>query len=99
MERLDRPRAEGEGRPWDRFLTAADRAYVAAHPAPRKGIGQRPLVLLLDLYRGAFGDAPQPLLEAVRTWPASCGTAGREALPRIRRLLEATRTLGVRSSM
>lgn len=96
---MDRPRAEGEGRPWDRFLTAADRAYVAAHPAPRKGFGHRPLVLLLDLYRGAFGDGPQPLLEAFRTWPTSCETAGWEALPRILRLLEAARALGVRSSL
>ena len=80
---------------WDAFLTERDRAYTAAHPTGRKGVGDRPCLLLLDLYRGAFGDRPEPLLEAVRTWPASCGEAGWAALPSIRRLLEAARAAGV----
>ena len=81
-------------RVWDRFLTDQDRAHVAQAPAIRKGTGERPAVLLVDLYRGAFGDRPEPLLEAVRTWPASCGLAGWTALPHIQRLLAAARERG-----
>ena len=82
-------------RVWDAYLTERDRAYVAANPAPRKGAGRRPCLLLLDLYRGAFGDEPAPLLEAVRTWPASCGEAAWAALAPIRQLLEAARAVAV----
>jgi nicotinamidase-related amidase len=49
----------------------------------------------VDLYRWVFGDQPQPLLEAIETWPGSCGTAGWEALPHIQALLGEARRLGV----
>jgi nicotinamidase-related amidase len=80
---------------WDRFLTERDRAHVARHPAVRKGVGGRPALLLLDLYRWVFGDRPEPLLDAIATWPASCGLAGWEALPHIQRLLGEARALGI----
>src|SRR4051812_47027687 len=51
---------------------------------------------MCDLYRGAFGDRPLPLLESVREWPASCGLVGWTALPHIQRLLAETRALGIR---
>jgi nicotinamidase-related amidase len=82
-------------RVWDRFLTEQDRAYVARFPAPRKGVGQRPALLLVDLYRWAFGDRPEPLMQAIETWPASCGLAGWTALPHIQRLLGEARDLGI----
>lgn len=90
--------SDGGGPPtriWDAYLTERDRAYTAAHPTRTKGVGERPCLLLLDLYRGAFGDRPEPLLDAVRTWPGSCGEAGWTALPSIRRLLDAARAVGV----
>jgi len=82
-------------RVWDRFLSERDRARSALEPARRKGVGSKPALLMVDLYRGAFGDAPAPLLEAIKTWPGSCGLAGWEALPRIEALLGEARTLGV----
>jgi nicotinamidase-related amidase len=78
-------------RVWDPYLTDQDRAHVELHPARRKGVGKRPALVLVDLYRWAFGDEPQPLLESVRTWPGSCGLAGWEALPHIQRLLGEAR--------
>lgn len=80
---------------WDRFLTEQDRARVAAQPAIRKGGGRRPALLLVDLYRWVFGDEPQPLPDALRDWPGSCGLAGWNALPHIQRLLGEARTLGI----
>lgn len=82
-------------RVWDRFLSERDRARLALEPARRKGVGSKPALLMVDLYRGAFGDAPEPLLEAIKTWPGSCGLAGWEALPRIEALLGEARALGV----
>lgn len=80
---------------WDRYLSEQDRAHVARHPAARKGGGLRPALLLVDLYRWVFGDRPEPLLEAIDTWPASCGLAGWGALPHIQRLLAEARGLAI----
>lgn len=82
-------------RVWDRFLTEQDRARVATQPAIRKGTGQRPALLLVDLYRWVFGDEPQPLPDALREWPGSCGLAAWDALPHIQRLLADARGLSI----
>ena len=79
-------------RVWDRFLTESDRAHLAASkPSPRFGIGERPAVLSIDNYRKVIGDEPQPLLEAIKTWPGSTGLAGWTALEHIAALLQAAR--------
>jgi maleamate amidohydrolase len=80
---------------WDRFLSEGDRARAAASPAMRKGAGSKPVLLLVDLYRWVFGDERQPLLEAIETWPGSCGLNGWDALPHIQRLLGEARRLGI----
>jgi nicotinamidase-related amidase len=80
---------------WDPFLTARDRAHLEIEPRTAKGVGSRPVLLMVDLYRWAFGDEPEELLDAVRTWPGSCGLAGWRALPSIQRLLATAREHGV----
>jgi nicotinamidase-related amidase len=83
-------------RPWEAFLTPQDRAHLAAsRPDSRMGFGQRPALLLIDLYRWVFGDQPEPLLEQIKTWPGSCGLAGWNAIPHIQRLLAASREAGI----
>src|SRR5581483_9593884 len=76
-------------------LTESDRAHLGIARDRRVGFGQRPALLLIDLYRWVFGDEPQPLVEAVKTWPGSCGLAGWRALPSIQRLLGLGRELGL----
>src|SRR5947209_401860 len=85
----------GVVRVWDRFLTDRDRAHLAHSRDRRVGFGQRPAVLLIDLYRAVFGDRSRPLLEAIDSWPQSCGPAAWEALPHIQRLLAAAREAGL----
>ncbi len=82
-------------RVWDAFLTAQDKASLSDRPHLNYGFGERPALVLIDLYRWVFGDRPQPLLEAMKEWPGSCGLAGWEALPHIMRLLEAARTAAI----
>lgn len=82
-------------RVWDAFLSERDRTRGSLHAASRKGVGAKPALLMVDLYRGAFGDTPEPLLEAMKTWPGSCGLAGWQALPHIERLLGEARALGI----
>jgi nicotinamidase-related amidase len=82
-------------RVWEPFLTDQDRAHLASAADRRVGFGERPALLLIDLYRWVFGDAPRPLLEAVKTWPGSCGLAAWEAVPHLQRLLALARELGM----
>jgi nicotinamidase-related amidase len=78
-------------RVWDSYLSEQDRVHVATDPAIRKGVGTRPVLLLVDLYRWVFGDEPEPLLESVKRWPGSCGLTGWKAMPYIQRLLGGAR--------
>ncbi len=82
-------------RVWDRFLTEQDRAHLAMRGHRRVGFGKKPALLLIDLYRWVFGDKPEPLLEAIKTWPSSCGLAGWNAVPRIQALLSAAREVAI----
>jgi nicotinamidase-related amidase len=93
MEHRDGERPSG--RIWDRYLTEQDRAAIRRKPNRSRGFGDRPALLLIDLYRSVFGDKPEPLLDAVETWPSSCGLAGWNALPHIQRLLAAARAAGI----
>ena len=52
-------------------------------------------MLYIDLYRWVFGDEPQPLLEAVKDWPGSCGLTAWDAVPHLQRLLAAAREAGI----
>lgn len=83
-------------RVWDRFLTERDKAHLAVSPpTARYGFGEAPVVLSVDNYRKAVGDRPEPLLEAVRTWPGSTGADGWAALDRIAALLAAARSAAI----
>ena len=76
---------------WDAYLTEQDKAHSMLQPPVHRGLGARPVLLLVDIYRSAFGDSSAPLLEAIKTWPGSCGAAAWESLPHIQSLLGAAR--------
>ncbi len=82
-------------RVWDRYLTPADKEHLNSASDKRVGFGSKPALLLVDLYRAVFGDKPEPLMQAIKTWPASCGMAGWTALPHIQHLLAASRAAGI----
>ena len=82
-------------RVWDRFLTPHDSASLRERSHQVWGYGERPALLLVDLYRWVFGDRRQPLLEAMREWPGSCGEAAWDAIPHLQRLLASARAAGI----
>ena len=82
-------------RVWEPYLTEQDRAHLNTTMPREVGFGKRPALLLVDLYRWVFGDEPQPLLEAVKDWPGSCGLAAWDAIPHIQTLLDASRKAGI----
>ncbi len=82
-------------RVWEQFLTEQDKAHLALSNNRTVGFGSRPALLLIDLYRWVFGDEPQPLLDAMKDWPGTCGLAAWDAVPHIQTLLQAARDAGI----
>ena len=82
-------------RVWDPFLTEQDKAHVAMKPPKPIGFGQKPALLLIDLYRWVFGDKPEPVLEAIKAWPGSCGLAAWNAIAHIQTLLRTAREVRI----
>jgi maleamate amidohydrolase len=82
-------------RVWDQYLTERDRAHLAMRPPRRRGFGEKPALLLIDLYRWVFGDKPEPILEGMKKWPSSCGLEAWNAIPQIQKLLAKSRELGI----
>jgi len=82
-------------RVWDRYLTEQDKASLAGRPERRIGWGEHPALVFIDLYRAVFGDKPEPLVEAIKRWPSSCGLAAWDAVPHLQRLLAAARAQGI----
>ena len=82
-------------RVWDKYLTEQDKAHVAMGENRQVGFGERPALLLIDMYRWVFGDKPQPILEATKEWPSSCGLAAWDAITPIQTVLKAARDAGI----
>lgn len=82
-------------RVWDQFLTERDKAHLAKSRRTPVGFGQRPALLLIDLYRWVFGDSREEITDSISLWPGSCGPDGWDALPHIQEVLGASRAAGI----
>jgi nicotinamidase-related amidase len=82
-------------RVWERFLTEQDKVHLGTRTPTPIGFGEKPALLLIDLYRGVFGDEPKPLMEAIKEWPGSCGMAAWDSVPHIQTLLQAARDAAI----
>lgn len=81
---------------WDRFLTESDKALLAAgNFGQRAGFGKRPAVLVIDATYGFCGDRPEPVMEAIKRWPTSCGQAAWDAIPVIKTVIDKCHHKGV----
>lgn len=86
--------------PWARFLTDEDQDLAGSRGpryvrAPAIDSAHTAL-LLVDVYRSAFGELGLPPDELRAQWPSACGPAAWEALPQLVRLLVACRAASVR---
>jgi maleamate amidohydrolase len=77
---------------WDDFLTEQDKSvFGAGGYGSRMGLGDRPVVLVVDVTYGFCGDRREPILDSVRRWRSSCGEAAWDALPHVATLCAAAR--------
>lgn len=81
---------------WNNFLTTQDKAVFAAGGyGARPKLGERPVLMVIDVTYGFCGDRREPILESIKRWRSSCGERAWDALPHIGRLLEVSRRLDV----
>jgi nicotinamidase-related amidase len=77
-------------RPWEAFLTEADRAVLAKGRFGRRmGFGRRAAVLVIDAQRYMVGEEG-----ADADWPSSCGAVGRAALAQVAQVVRAAQAAG-----
>ncbi len=78
--------------PWNAIVPPADLAiYEAAGWGHSTGLGTRPALLIIDVQWRTTGTRPQPILEAIKEFPTSCGEIAWAAAERIRVLLDLFR--------
>jgi nicotinamidase-related amidase len=81
---------------WNRYLTERDKQVFASGGfGARQGYGRRPALLIVDVNYIFCGERPQPILESIKRWRASCGAEAWEGIAAIARLLEACRARGL----
>jgi nicotinamidase-related amidase len=79
-------------RVWDEFLADDDKLTLKERPHQVWGYGQRPALVLIDLYRWVFGDRrPASVKDAMEEWPGTCGPQAWDAIPSLQRVLGAAR--------
>ena len=81
---------------WDRYLTERDKQVFASGGfGARQGYGRRPALLVVDVNYIFCGDKPEPILESIKRWRASCGEEAWAGVAAIARLLAACRDKGL----
>ena len=79
-------------RVWDRFLAPEDAITLRERPHQMWGFGQKPALVLIDVYRWVFGDSrPESVKAAMPEWPGTCGPQAWDAIPHLVRVLAAAR--------
>ena len=83
-------------RVWDQFLTERDRqVFAAAGFGAHAGFGKRPALLIIDVNYNFCGDKREPIIESIKRWKHSCGEDAWDAMPVLRKLIDACHAKGV----
>lgn len=81
---------------WDKFLTERDKQVFAAGGfGATQGYGKRPALLVVDVNYAFCGERPEPILESIKRWRASCGAEAWDGVAAIRKLLDAAHEKGL----
>lgn len=78
---------------WKELLTDLDKqVYEKAGYGKEMPIGKKPVLLVIDVTYEFVGLSPQPILEAIETFPTACGESGWAAVRYLQPVLESTRS-------
>ncbi|MFC1962593.1 isochorismatase family protein [Chloroflexota bacterium] len=81
---------------WEKFMTERDKEhYKVTGKKDFFGFGDKPALLLIDIYYGVLGLKREPILEQIKKIPGGMGLEGWDAVDRTAKLLEITRDLSI----
>lgn len=81
---------------WGKFLSERDQQHDKLWGKTElSGFGEKPALLLIDMYYSVVGLERQPIFESMKTWPGSMGLEGWAAIDMTVPLLEAAREYGI----
>jgi maleamate amidohydrolase len=82
--------------PWEDLIPPHELAlYRSAGFGKRLGFGKRPALLIIDVQYRTVGYMPQPIEQAIKEYPTSCGHYGWNSVANIQRLLALFRDKGL----
>lgn len=80
---------------WDDVLSEHDRKHLAARgPRQRRGLGERPALLVIDMNCGSVGEN-RPIYEQLDKYPLACGLYAWAAIPHMQEVIRAARGAGI----
>lgn len=85
-------------RGWDTFLSEADHALLASTSWAKTGpfgLGRRPAVVLVDVYRGALGHRGAERDRTLADYPSACGPSAWAAVDEMVRIIAVARAAAV----
>ena len=81
---------------WDDVIPPTEREIYASFFARKiKGVGPRPALIAIDLYKKVYRGGPGPVLEINRQHRGACGDAAWNAIPPTEKLFAAARAAGL----
>ncbi|MBB6734123.1 isochorismatase family protein [Cohnella zeiphila] len=81
---------------WYDFMTEQDKEHDALLGKKElAGFGEKPVLLLIDIYYSVLGLKREPIMESVKTWPMSTGLEGWEAVDKTAAVLDSARRNGI----
>jgi nicotinamidase-related amidase len=81
---------------WEPFLSERDKKHDAQWGKKELyGFGDKPALVLIDIYYSVLGFERQELFESMKTWPGSTGLEGWAAVDKTAELLAVARQSGI----
>ena len=81
---------------WESFMSERDKKHDALWGKKELyGFGERPALVLIDIYYSVLGTKREPIFESMKTWPSSTGLEGWEAVDKTAELLAIARENGI----
>lgn len=81
---------------WYDFMTEQDKAHdEMLGKKELAGFGDKPALVLIDIYYSVLGFKREPILESIKTWPMSTGLEGWAAVDKTAELVSVARKNGI----
>ena len=77
---------------WEKYFTERDKEhYKLVGKKEPNGFGEKPALVLIDIYYSVLGLKREPIFDSMETWPGSTGLEGWEAVDKTAELLAVAR--------